>query len=329
MIFIEAKKAYEKAETRTSRLEYYYRIGKLTLCLHFAGSALAKKIIPALEHLILPSTSNPDLTIYIWDSVSTGVPFPPFPEEDNGSSCSAVFDMNEEIIHLFDQKRREAIYWTHDPSLLPQWETATPLRIIFQWWMQSYQHLIAHAAVVGTEKGGVLLVGKGGAGKSTTALHCLHAGLYYVGDDYCLLAKSPTPYVYSLYASGKLHEETLNNRLAQFIPLVENKSRLSSEKAFFLLSRHYSGVKEGLPLKAVLVPRITGQAKTTITSVSAAKALKALAPSTIFQFPKSCRVAAWQFAVELVKQLPCYSLNLSENLNSTPPVIRQFIEAFS
>ena len=52
-----------------------------------------------------------------------------------------------------------------------------------------------------------LITGSGGAGKSTTALLCLQAGLAYLGDDYVVIALDPVPTAYSLYCTAKLNDD--------------------------------------------------------------------------------------------------------------------------
>ena len=78
----------------------------------------------------------------------------------------------------------------------------------------------------------MLLAGKGGSGKSTTALVCLHSSLVYAGDDYCLLATDDGPYVFSLYSTGKLNPDDVY-RFSDLAPLNKNRDHLDSKKALF------------------------------------------------------------------------------------------------
>ena len=68
---------------------------------------------------------------------------------------------------------------------------------------------MVHAAAVGDESGGVLLVGRGGSGKSTTALSCLGTQVGYLADDYCLVEMVEGPRVHSLYTSGKANRGSI------------------------------------------------------------------------------------------------------------------------
>src|SRR5690606_10227789 len=87
---------------------------------------------------------------------------------------------------------------------------------------------LTHTGAISNGKTAVLLSGKGGSGKSTTTLACLTEGLYYLGEDYSILA--PGPEVFSIYNSAKWrpHTRTLFPHYESFI---ENPSTANTEKA--------------------------------------------------------------------------------------------------
>ena len=87
----------------------------------------------------------------------------------------------------------EAIYWVNDSDLIPHFECGAPLIPILHLWMSYMGSQLLHAAAVGLPNKGVLIVGKGGSGKSNTALSCLNSKLYYAADDYCILSFNPEP----------------------------------------------------------------------------------------------------------------------------------------
>src|SRR5262249_11008520 len=115
----------------------------------------------------------------------------------------------EYALNLFDSSTATGIYWTPTPAPLPDWVKASPLRCLLHWWAQSRGCQLVHAAAVGDERGAVLITGKSGIGKSTTALACLEQGLSYLGDDLVLLQLDPAPWVHSLYATAKVHRHQL------------------------------------------------------------------------------------------------------------------------
>lgn len=154
--------------------------------LRFAGPDLVSGIFPALQHLPGWHGGEPDLTIGIWDSSSTGVrlPLPPWAggvyrargkeySNDEGTvqyhdgRFRMFFYRNEHAL-LLDRQERTGILWVPDAQQIPYHESGAPLRMLFHWWLSNAKRQFVHAAAVGTPDGGVLMAGKSGSGKSTS-----------------------------------------------------------------------------------------------------------------------------------------------------------------
>ena len=334
--FEEVRRASQLAIASAGSSEHYYRIGDFVLRLCFAGQALVPQLTPALQHLAVPPAA-PDLTVFLWDSVSTGVQMPPPPwTEDDYVVRAEITGYNNERIHtaydvwggglrLLDQQQNLGLFWIRDADTLPSYERGAPLRMILNWWLRQRGLQFVHAAAVGTERGGVLLAGKGGSGKSTTSLVCLRAGLLYASDDYCLLDARSAPCVHSLYNSAKLEPHHQGRLLPELTPHISNHHELDSEKALFFMAEHYrEQVSRGFPIKAILLPTVSGGADTSLQPASAVAALKALAPSTIFQLSGAGQLEFRSMAT-LVRQVPCYSLRLGTDLEQIPRLIRELL----
>lgn len=315
-----------------------FQVGGFRIRLQFGSTELITKMTPALAHLAVPSDGKPDFTIHLWDTQSTGIQIPSPPWQDDpyayGShgevGCYSsdririVFNLFVEALSVLNVEENEAVFWIRDVQNIPFWETAAPLRILLHWWLGSRQLKYIHAAVVGTETAGAMLVGKGGSGKSTTALSCLQSPLTYVSDDYCLLSAHPEPRAYSLYNSAKLKPD--NTLLPELNPLIHNLDRQPDEKPFLLLHEHFpQKLVPSLPVRVILLPRVMGTPTTTVEQASGAAALLALAPSTLFQLPGGTSNGFQEMAA-LVKSLPCYWLNLGTDLAQIPTVIADVIQ---
>ena len=158
------------------------------------------------------------------------------------------------------------------------------------------------------------------SGKSTTALTCLESNLSYVGDDYTLLGLDPGPVVHSLYNSAKLNNDHVQ-RFPALLPKIVNTDRLTEEKALLFVNEHYpSKVATRLPIRAILLPRVTGLVETRLKRVSVAMALASLAPSTIFQLPRAGN-EAFKFLAAFARRVPCFSFKVGTDLSAIPPVI--------
>ena len=335
--FEQALSAFEHAERRMgSPIDCFFRIGGYHLQLRFAGPALVPLITRAMMHLAEDKPDRVDLTICLWDSVSTGsrMVSPPWDSTDNGvrgeirgfntAAIQTTYNLGSGILSVLHKSRDIAAYWTRDAARLPYWESGAPLLTILNWWMGAHGRQIIHAGAVGSSRGALLLVGKGGSGKSSTSLACLASGLSYISDDYCLVSGGHDPYVYSIFSSGKVNAED-----ARLYPslrtTLSNGMRLSTEKALFFLNEEFAGrIVDGLPLKAILIPRVTGRPNTRLVKVSRSASLLALAPSTIFQLPGAGR-EVFNCLKDLTAVLPSYLLELGTSREEVAAAIKQFL----
>lgn len=328
----------QAAQVISPTYEHFYRINENVICLRFAGTALVAGLTPALAHLAVAPHPTPALTVSLWDSATTGVPLPPLPttmqqplpaDQQWGSyghseRFHAFFQTADQIFTMLDQQDREAFYWVQDASRLPLAEGSAPLLTLLHWWLGQQGRQIVHGAAVGTAAGGALLVGKSGSGKSTTALRCLQAGFHYLGDDYCLVAATPQPTVYSLYSSGKVHFADLG-QFPRF-QLAQSKRRYTdADKALYFFAEPFAAqLAPNLPIKALLLPTLSQERKSTVSLVSPATALLSMGPSTVFQLVGEKSQTLHHLA-QLARQLPCYRLALGLDRAQIPPLIADLL----
>ena len=317
-----------------------YVVGGGPVSLRFASPALRERLTPAFAHLAAPpgGGSVPGaLTVHLWDSASTGAEPPPRPRTPPDQPQGALYHFNQpplraayqpglETLSILDSQARVAWHWVADAFKQPYWDQACPIRQILFWWLSSRGYLQVHGAAVGTPTGGVLVVGKAGSGKSTTALATLGSELLYAGDDYVAVALDPSPQVASLYSSGKLEPSHVQEHLPHLLPLLANADRLNSEKAVVYVQRHFPDqTTAGFPLSAVLVPTLrTTHREPRIVEASRAAAFAALGPSTIFQLHTA---AADELSAmsRLVSRLPCYTLELGTDVTTIPEKIADLL----
>ena len=318
-------------------IEHSYTIAGFCLRLRFAGPALVPYIVPAFSHLPRGKQNGPALSICIWDSASTRTLRPAIPwvvRDDERFATGrtphprrfyAFYQPAQKSVSMLDADRNVGLYWIHDARTLPYYESGAPLRVILQWWMATHGLQLVHAGAVGTPAGGVLLVGKAGSGKSTAALACLLAGLSFAGDDYVLIRTTPSPFVFSLYNSAKLHKEHLK-RFLDLSRAVWNDDRPGDEKGIvFIHQRYPERTPSGFPLRAVLLPRILDGAECSTQGISASVALAAMASSTIFQLPGAGE-GALQAMAGLIQQLPCFVLSMGSDISRIAPTVSRLLD---
>lgn len=327
-----------------------YLLGNMLLRLEFVGSAMIHPMTRALKHLSVPETNSgqvqrsPDLTICLWDSNSTGavMPCPPWTHDDyvvraeikgyNDDRFHTAYDVWGGGLRLLDKQRNLGFFWTRDAQTLPSYERGAPLRMILNWWLRERRYQFMHAAAIGNENGGVLLAGKGGSGKSTSSLSCLDSSLLFASDDYCLLNlnnetdQKPSARVLSLYSSAKLEQENIKRFLPQLQSHISNEHELESEKALLFLAENFSEkLIQEFPLKAILLPTVSGNLDTFLKPASAISALKALAPSTLFQLSGAGKTE-FENMSKLVKCVPCYTISLGTDLPQISQTIKQLLD---
>ena len=327
--------AHSAAEAAGGFIDRTYTIAGLPVRLRFAGPALVSAITQAFQHLDV-SDRSAYLTICIWDTASTGKRMPPPPwEGDDFLARGVIQGYNDDRIHtafqhgsgavsLLDAERDTAVFWVSSAEEMPYWEKGSPLRTILHWWLARNERQLVHGAAVGNDRGAVLIGGKGGSGKSTTALACLESDLLYLGDDYTVLRSDPFAMVYSLYSSAKINADNVE-RLPHLGKKISNPDRLDSEKALLFVHDHYpTKTVAELPIRAILLPRVTGLRETRLKKTPTAQALAALAPSTIFQLPRA-GAEAFKFLAAIAKQVPCFTFEVGTELSGIPRAIEALL----
>jgi hypothetical protein len=317
--------------------------------LHFCDGALEKLLFPALAHQELPKQKiKEDFKILAWDSLHSGIPMwpPAWTIGDylargeiagyNNERYRAVFRFDSGILSLYDAHRQIGLWWTQDYAQIASYEHAAPFLLLFHWWyaLGCDRSFLLHAAAVGTEdRGGLLLAGRGGSGKSTTALASLLDGRWlYVADDYCVvLEEREGATVHSLYCSAKLDAKTL----AGFPGLSRSASSLDGwrdpqEKIILNLHRSFSKrLRRELPLRAILLPSIpkesNGEGPSRFTPVGSGAAVRALAPSTLFQLP-GAGANNFRMIAALTNRLPCFQVELGGEFAGVPASLREFMK---
>jgi hypothetical protein len=340
--FVEtARRCFEQAVRAAGGVrERRFQMGEQSVLLRFAGDQMVPLVVRALAHLEENPARRPDLTVCFFDSESTGTPMPPPPwsweqytsldEIDgfNNGQVHVTYSPGSAVLHCLDRERGLAVYWTPSFRLIPWWEQSFPLRSILNWWLRDQPFQPAHAAAVGRASGGVLITGPSGTGKSTSTLACLGSELQYAGDDYVLIRTDPSPFVFSLYSTAKLEADNLE-RFPDLVPLVSNAERLDREKALIFLHEHHPRkLIGGFPIRALVIPKVTGQRETTVETISPAAALLALAPTTTKHL-LGTRPQTVQKLMRLVKAVPSYRLLAGTDLPQIPVAISSLLDSLN
>lgn len=285
------------AQAARGAIEHWLDVAGVTIRLVFAGDRLEREFMGAVAHLEIAPAANADAVFHIWDSASTGVGMipPPVAQDcftDRGDIWSfssqrvrSAFHWSEYSVCLLDTETEIGIYWVDTTDSLPYWAKSSPMRTLFHWVMEKRGKHLLHAAAVATADGGMLITGKGGVGKSSTALACISAGMTYVGDDYVIVGLDPEPTAYTLYSTAKL-EPHQAARFPNLAPMIKGPPPAEGEKAvIYLYPDHAHLIARSIPIKWVTTPRVERRADTELGPISSVDLHRAAAFTTMSQLP--------------------------------------------
>jgi hypothetical protein len=325
---------FEQALARQPLCARELRIAGRSVRLEFAGERLVPLLTAALAHLAAPCGAEPALVIRIWDAKTTGV-VPRLPRRPSGGlglqrkaagpgAVRRFYSELSQALYAFDTEQRRALCWFEDDSLR-SWDIGAPLRPIFAWWAELLDAQLAHGAVVGTAAGAVLLAGKGGSGKSTTALSCFEAGLLLAGDDYVLIDRAQPHIAHSLYCTVKLAATELEQRFPQLAQRVIACGTPGDKRVVSLASRAGTGLASRLQLRAVAAHGIANDGAGALRDASAIEVLRALAPSSLLQLPGPAPRGLQRLG-ELVRGLPRFRFTAGRSSAANAHQVRLLLE---
>lgn len=313
--FDEACMAFDRAPERRV---LPCSLGPLQLQLELAGGLGRRNWSEPLALRPAPATEAGP-RILAWDDSLQSSGFPPPPWQ--GRYCYTrrgdirgissprfrlAYNYEARLLTVWDRQRQLGLYWTPDCQHLPGYEWAAPMRTLLFWMGLEAGLQLTHAAAVGKEHG-ILLAGKGGSGKSTTALACWQAGWKLVGDDYCWLSPGPPVRAYSIYRSARLCD---NPQVG--LPDWPDESRWRWEKrALNLTQLGLPGLVDRLDIHALVLPRVLADpsASLNLQPCEPGQSLGSLALTTLGQLAGAGPDSQWILR-RVTEQLPAYRLDL-------------------
>ena len=298
-----------------------YNVAGLPCATEIVGAGLSARLSRALAHLDSPAEPVARLTIRAWDGPMIPAPWSESEYGPRGlirgfntNRFLTAFDHATESLSMLDRDRGLAIFWTRSAESLPTYESGAPFRTIFGWWMETQNRILVHAGAVAKEKGAVLLVGPGGSGKSTTALLCLLDGWKYLADDYCVIKTGDSPRVFTLYSAAKAAGTWLDTS-PEFTRLREASSETHEDKQLLFLHEICPAqLAQSAICRVCLLPTVSSEIDTAILPATTAEALRAIAPSTIFQSALSGTLTLPSLS-DFVQRLPVFRLKLGSALD--------------
>ncbi|MDX6767712.1 MAG: hypothetical protein SFU85_13095 [Candidatus Methylacidiphilales bacterium] len=323
----EAAGAFQEARAQTGcRASTTLRVAGVTFRLEFADDQTPGIILPTLAHSTSADDPAADWTIRCWEDASTGGTMPlPTPVMLTGQRHNCLFTVSDQRYRTFYHGWMETLMFIDregegyacylDAAQLPMYEKAAPLRQIFNTALNLRGRQIVHAAAVGHPHGSLLLAGPPRSGKSTLAVQCLLQGMGFQSDDLCVISQDDPPRSWSIYNVAKLRDDSLS-RVPSGLPL-QSFIEGTEKKHFFHVNRVFpERLLPSAPLKAIVIPTITGESTSRLLQATRLEAMKALIPWSVHEVPTSDNLGE-KIMLKALSRLPAYRLELGGNAEQT------------
>ena len=301
----------------------------------YSSEILETSLFKAFEHLEnIENNAAPEFKFFVCDGNVLNRDLPgwaqltEFSAKDkkilmyNAGDIHALYNPDSRIFSIVDIASDRGWYYLPQAADLPYYEKAAPMRMLLHWWCETAGRVLVHAAAIGWDSSAALLAGRGGTGKSTTAILAAQNGFNFLGDDYVVLENANGPAVLSAYNSVKFRWEMLE-RLPSTETLCVN-NQIDEKGYFYMHETHPESLVGRLPLKAVLLPVIERKSKTTFVRLSSSKGLLGLAASSIFQMPGSGRQTLKKLA-DILRDTPVYQISLGTDNAEIVESLKKFL----
>jgi hypothetical protein len=327
---------FERAASGGYR-EFNLQVAGFPVRIRVVGNAWAEIVAASMGHLRSePVPREPALTVDVWDTEETGTLAPELAEPD--PSVPPILMKSSEDGQFVGEERHHGMVWldrVHDRILgfargvssLNLDERARPFHKLLSAWLEDRGVQFVHSGLIAHAGKGILFVGNGGAGKSTSSISCLQAGMGYLGDDFIGLGIEDGRFVgHGLYASCLLNVHHIK-RFPDLQPLAHAPNYGYEEKFVLYLTEAFPRCLRQLTgIDALMLPRVVDAEITTFRPATKSATLMAIAPTSVMLLPRPNR-AAFERLTQLVQDTPSYWLELGRRVDLIPAAVQALAES--
>lgn len=317
-----------------------YLIAGLVVRTRIVGTELAAEIDRPLAHLrVSPDKPGaappPDLAVDLWDAGETGIAWDGFGQcAEYGlyglvtatEDSRYIEDWRQHAVMVLDRSTSHVVGCVRTTGERCLDERARPFHRLLSVWLKDREVQFVHAGLVARNGAGILFVGKGGSGKSTSSIMCLRAGFGYLGDDFVGVQANPAGGFtgHSLYSSCLVDLGHLE-RFPDFAAHAAPPNYEDEDKSLLCLADVFPDrMMRDTQISAVVLPRVTGGDETRLRKASRAETLLGLAPSSIMYLPGAGAGSMTRLA-GLVRAVPGWHLDLAGDPECVPPLIESLL----
>ena len=223
------------------------------------------------------------------------------------------FQNNYGLIQFLNFSNKIGLFYISKKENLQYWDIYNPFRFFIHLISMEYKCIQIHAGSILYKKKGILLLGQGGVGKSTSVINSIrHYNCKTVGDDY-LLISSKIKKAYPIYRTVKLKKKfykilllTKNNN----INLINEKKIISIFNNINIKNKFSDGFKVN---------------KVISINLSENSSLMSLLKSTIEQMPFRTYKTV-NIAIQFFKKFKIKNININHKKNLYLKSLKQILE---
>lgn len=318
---------------------FNFLLANKNLTISTAGEKILHLTKQAFIHLEVPNNmvKEKPFTIFMWDENESGIslPNPPWLSSENVSEDKYIqFQLDhyfayqfhhQSILYLYNVSENSAFCIVRDARNLINSFIAAPFTKLISFWAYKQNLNILHAGCVSLNNKGVLIVGRGGKGKSSTSIQCIIDGLDYLSDDYLLIENtSEKTMAYSIYNSGNLEVNNIEN-FPKIKSYIEIGNIDHNNKPYLFLSPIFKNkVKRSTEIKAIIVPLVTKNTSANFYPISSIEAIKALAPTSLVQL-NTRGTNSLKYLASITRKLPNFCLELGSDFEDISLKVKKII----
>lgn len=330
-VYLSLAASFERSPTAPPPSESTLHIGSCLVRLRATTPALHRQVLRPLACPISPAAQAPDFSIDLVDLGEEDLPALPWlPQHSSAEQQTSeyregpfVFTRHGDVLlTALNHDEGRSVGLVHAPDRWPLRHYKQAIFITF------YQHLrrrglhLIHASAIGLQGRAALLAGQSGAGKTTTMLACVAAGLDFLGDDTTLVQRAPDG---SIEVVTLLSTLDATDKTAAWFP--ELGSYLSPQRSH--TGKRQIILAEPFPdrmavkgrVAAILAPEITGEAHTRLAQANKAALLSELLFYSVDLHEAALAREHVEFLAQAVETVPVYRLLLGRDKDQIPQVI--------
>lgn len=328
MDYSEFFDSVDKRIVRLAGKDCSYNISVAGKCikLHFASESDMVSSLPSFSGMVIDSNVLPDAHLSYWtDSDECYIPEGKQNEAGVWQAADAsgsIFIVPGLSFRGTDHISKRYYLCNFSSSSSPLFGNAHDMLPLIYMWAKDNDFLLFHGASVGAGGNGAVLSGRGGAGKSTLAIACLMSGMDFIADDYFLARNNADGFfTFPIYRNIGVNPDS-KKMLGIDFPVVKEYPERQG-KMFMDVSDAMK--TEILPIKAIILPKISGLEKPEITPCAAGPAIVRMVYSTAQQMWINNDPKTIARMTECFSRLSAYEMALSKDVYRNAETLKYFL----